>query len=102
MAARSYESTRTDPVSGSQNNLVLAPSDWLQLLKTGGLNSTSLQGGLGHAYSDSGFEGVAFQKGNEVVISFAGTNFNNPRGDYADLFTDASVGFGFNDQQIYN
>lgn len=72
LAARAYENSRVDPITGHRDNMITAPAGWTELVEFSGLNSSTLQGGLGHAYSDSGFEAVAFRKGEEIVISYAG------------------------------
>jgi len=47
--------------------------------------------------TSSGFEAVSFQRGDEIVISFAGTNPNDLTGD---IFTDISLGLGFGSAQL--
>jgi hypothetical protein len=85
MAGRAYISTR-----GKVNRFPV-PQDWTQIPNS-------------HATASSGFEAVSFQKGDEIVISFAGTgsdfaltskdwwtNFELTKGECVQQLCDAAV-----------
>ncbi len=75
MAGRSYIDTRPDlnqfPVPGGWTEFFHVPNDTFP--------------------QDSGFEAIAFQRGNEIVISYAGTYNKDIKGDIA---ADAALGMG--------
>lgn len=70
MAGGSYISTRPDP------NKFPVPDGWLQTT---------------HVTKPSGFEAVIFQRGTEIVISYAGTYPSDVSGDQ---FTNIGLGTG--------
>jgi hypothetical protein len=72
MAGASYISTRSDP------NKFPVPEDWVR---------------IGRDVKDSGFEAATFQKGSEIVISFAGTY---PTDYFGDQTTNSQLGAGPN------
>ncbi|HGY1015922.1 TPA: hypothetical protein ACNUUK_004271, partial [Aeromonas salmonicida subsp. smithia] len=65
MAGRAYQDTR------KASNLFPVPPEWVE---------------LEHKTKDSGFEAIYFKKGNDIVISFAGT-YDKDSGDI-----DADIG----------
>lgn len=69
MAGRAYQTTR-DPV-----NQLPSPNDWLEFFHVPDPSSTF--------QASSGFEAVSFKRGNEIVISFAGTDPSDISGDIA-------------------
>lgn len=79
MAANAYRLGATD------DTLIPIPGGWQQL-----------SGPLGYTTERSGFEAVAYQKGSEIVISFAGTQ------DLIDWATNFALGIGLGaiDQQL--
>jgi hypothetical protein len=80
MAGAAYVSNRPD------KNAFPAPDDWLETLLPYAINPAS------------GFEAVSFIKGNDVVISFAGTDNKDIFGDW---MTDVALGlFGNFDMQL--
>jgi len=82
LAGRAYERSR------KPENRIPEPAGWTQLTP---------EDPLGHTVNTaSGFEAVAFQKGNEIVISYAGTDFT----EGADKMADAILGLGFINQQL--
>jgi Ca2+-binding RTX toxin-like protein len=82
MAGASYDSTRKD------KNKIPVPQGWAEVT-----NSESY-------YRDpsSGFEVIAFQRGNEIVISYAGTYDKDIRGD---MVADAALGMGGASIQLF-
>jgi hypothetical protein len=68
MAGRSYISNRPD------ENKFPVPQDWI------------IRDDLYRKDDSSGFEAVSFQKGNEIVISFAGTD---PKDLWGDILADS-------------
>ncbi|MDP3744634.1 MAG: hypothetical protein Q8Q76_09905 [Methylotenera sp.] len=76
MAGGSYISTRPDL------NKFPVPDGWLQTT---------------HVTKSSGFEAVAFQRGSEIVISYAGTYDQDIAGDIA---ADIGLATGFGSQQL--
>jgi hypothetical protein len=63
MAGVAYRSTRD-----SRNRFPI-PQGWLEIP-------------LSHVTRPSGFEAISFQRGNEIVISYAGTDFTDLFGDW--------------------
>jgi len=82
MAGRAYYDTRTDI------NRFPVPDGWTEFFHVP--NETFP--------SSSGFEAVSFQRGDEIVISYAGT-YNK---SFGDLATDLALGvFGVSSTQLY-
>lgn len=69
LAASAYYTQRSD------ENRIYAPSTWTLLDRT--------------SNDSTGFEAVAYRKGNEVVIAFAGTD------QQLDWYTNVGMGLGF-------
>jgi hypothetical protein len=76
MAGASYFDTR-NPI-----NRFPAPSNWVS---------------FNHESRDSGFEAISFNKGTEIVISYAGTDPSDLLGDIA---ADIGLANGFGSQQL--
>ena len=98
MAASVYRTTRDEV------NRVAWPESlgWMPLSGLPELDMRLAAMGFGgdewHATSDSGLEAVAYQKGNEVVIAFAGTG---PLGSsMGDLIADGALAFGLYSDQL--
>lgn len=78
MAGRAYQSTRKDP------NWFPSPQGWEEKRPE---------------HEESGFEAVYFQRGDEIVISFAGTYYKLPT-DLRDLNADKDLAIGSPTQQL--
>src|SRR4051812_3461218 len=76
LAGNSYRSSRPNP-----DNQIPIPAGW-EVLDTG--------------TTANGFEAVAYRKGGQIVVSYAGTYFSDPN----DLRADGILGLGFNDRQL--
>ena len=74
-AGDAYISNRSD------NNQFPVPYDWKEML---------------HTTKSSGFEAVSFQRGDEIVISFAGTNTKS----IGDLVADFNLAMGWGSKQL--
>jgi hypothetical protein len=75
MSGFAYRSSRPDP------NKFPVPNGWAEIVGSYKINS-------------SGFEAVSFKNGNQVVISFAGTN------NFSDLAADIALGLGNATEQL--
>jgi len=82
MAVRAYQTTR------GEENLFPIPEGWTEFFHVP--NATTP--------TSSGFEAVPFQRGNEIVISFAGTDSSDFLGD---MVADAALGAGLVSTQLF-
>jgi putative lipase involved disintegration of autophagic bodies len=84
MAGNAYRSTTGETVDRTP-----IPNGWEQLPQP-----------LGYRPPDaSGFEATAYQKGNEIVISFAGIKFTDLTGDWLTNIA-LGIGLGYIDRQL--
>ena len=84
MAGQAYRTTR------AELNWIPAPQGWVPFFPVPDPTNPGFQ-------ATSGFEAISFQRGNEIVISFAGTDPSQP----GDLLADAALGMGIPNAQLY-
>lgn len=88
LANASYRDTRNE-----QLNLPIIPPGWTQLDRT--------MFGLPPGPSPSGFSAEVFQKGNEIVIAYQGTNGDPFTKDFVlDAISDVKLGIGWAEKQM--